>query len=74
LQGVRLQDAIASAKKAFRLAPVPQYLQTLALAHFQAGAHQEALKAIRTAIEMEPENDAFRRTLVKMKEADEKTK
>jgi tetratricopeptide (TPR) repeat protein len=73
-QGVRLQDAIASAKKAFRLAQAPQYLQTLALAHFQAGEHESALKAIQTAIEMEPENDAFRRTFVKMKEADEKTK
>ena len=74
LQGDRLQDAIAHAEKAFRLAQAPQYLQTLALAHFQAGEHESALKAIRTAIEMEPENDAFRRTLAKMKEADEKTK
>jgi tetratricopeptide (TPR) repeat protein len=74
LQGVRLQDAIASAKKAFRLAPVPQYLQTLALAHFQAGEHKNALKAIQTAIKMEPENDTFRQILAKMKEADEKTK
>ena len=74
LRGVQLQDAIAAAEKAFRLAQAPQYLQTLALAHFQAGEHKNALKAIRTAIEMEPENDAFQQTLAKMKEADEKTK
>ena len=74
LQSIQLQDAIAHAEKAFRLAQMPRYLQTLALAYFQAGEHENALKAIHTAIEMEPENDAFRRTLSKMKAADEKTK
>jgi len=69
-----IQETIALAEKAVRLAPVPQYLQTLALAYFQAGAHQAALKTIRTAIEMEPGNDAFRQTLARMKESDEKTK
>ena len=49
-------------------------MQTLALAYFQAGKRENALKAIQTAIEMDPENDAFRQTLTKMKEADEKTK
>ena len=74
LQDVQLKDAITHAQKAFDLAQTPQYLQTLALAHFQAGEHESALKAIRTAIKMEPENDAFRQTLAKMKKADEKTK
>ena len=71
---VQLQDAIAHAEKAFRLTQSPQYMQTLALAYFQAGEYESALKAIRTAIETEPENEAFRQTLTKMKEADEKTK
>ena len=74
LQGVQLQDAIAHAEKAFRLAQAPQYMQTLALAYFQAGRRESALKAIQTAIEMDPENETFRQTLTKMKEADEKAK
>ena len=74
LQGVELQDAIAHAEKAFHLTQSPQYMQTLALAYFQAGKRENALKAIQTAIEMDPENKAFRQTLTKMKEADEKTK
>ena len=74
LQNVQLQDAIIHAKKAFRLTQAPQYQQTLALAYFQAGKRESALKAIRTAIEMEPKNAAFRQTLAKMKEANEKTK
>ena len=74
LQKIQLQDAIIHAEKAFRLTQSPQYMQTLALAYFQTGKHENALKAIRTAIEMEPENEAFRQTLAKMKEADEKTK
>jgi len=73
-RAAKIQETIALAEKAVRLAPIPQYLQTLALAYFQAGAHQKALKAIQTAIEMEPENDAFRQILAKMKEANEKTK
>ncbi len=74
LQRVELQDAIAHAEKAFHLTQSPQYMQTLALAYFQAGKRENALKAIQTAIEMDPENKAFRQTLTKMKEADEKTK
>ena len=74
LQGVGSQDAIAYAEKAFHLTQSPQYMQTLALAYFQAGKRENALKAIQTAIEMDPENEAFRQTLTKMKEADEKTK
>jgi len=74
LQGGELQEAIAHAEKAFHLTQSPQYMQTLALAYFQAGKRENALKAIQTAIEMDPENDAFRQTLTKMKEADEKTK
>ena len=74
LRGVQLQDAIAHAEKAFHLTQSPQYMQTLALAYFQAGERENALKAIQTAIEMDPENDAFRQTLTQMKEADGKTK
>lgn len=74
LQGGRSQDAIAHAEKAFHLTQAPQYMQTLALAYFQAGKRENALKAIQTAIEMDPENDAFRQTLTKMKEADENAK
>lgn len=74
LQGGRAQDAIAHAEKAFRLTQAPQYMQTLALAYFQAGKRENALKAIQAAIEMDPENDAFRQTLTKMKEADGNTK
>ncbi len=74
LQNVQLQDAIAHAEKAFHLTQSPQYQQTLALAYFQADKREKALKAIRIAIEMEPENESFRQTLTKMKEADEKTK
>ena len=73
LQGVQLPEAITAAKKAFQLIAAPQYLQTLALAHFRAGERENALKAIRTAIEMDPENEAFRQTLVKMKAADGNT-
>ena len=53
---------------------LPQYLQTLALAHLQAGQREKALKAIRTAIEMEPENEAFQETLTEIQGSDEKTK
>ena len=74
LQNVQLQDAIAHAKEAFRLAQVPQYQQTLALAYFRAGKHARALKAIQTAIEMDPENEAFRQTLTEIRGSDEKTK
>ena len=74
LQGVRLQDAITYAEKAFHLTQAPQYMQTLALAYFQAGKREDALKAIQTAVEMEPENEAFRQTFAKIKEANEKTK
>lgn len=74
LQGGRSQDAIVHAEKAFHLTQSPQYMQTLALAYFQAGKRENAVKAIQSAIEMDPENDAFRQTLTKMKEADEKTK
>ena len=74
LQGGQAQDAIAHAEKAFHLTQAPKYMQTLALAYFQAGKRESALKAIQTAIEMDPENDAFRQTLTKMKEADENAK
>ena len=74
LQSVQLDDAIAHAKEAFRLAQMPQYQQTLALAYFRAGKHAGALKAIQTAIEMAPENEAFRQTLAEIRGADEKTK
>ena len=74
LQGVESQDAIAYAEKAVHLTQSPQYMQTLALAYFQAGKRENALKAIQTAIEMDPENEAFRHTLTKMKAADGKTK
>ena len=74
LQGVQLQDAISHAEKAFHLTQAPQYLQTLALAYYQAGKRESALKAIHTAIEMDPENEAFRQTLAKIKEADENTR
>ena len=74
LQGVQLQDAITYAEKAFHLTQAPEYMQTLALVYFQADKREDALKAIQTAVEMEPENEAFRRTLAKMKEANEKTK
>ena len=74
LQKAQLQDAVAYAEKAFRLSPAPEYLQTLALAHFQIGARESALKAIRAAIEMEPKNEAFQQTLVKIQELDAKTK
>ncbi len=74
LRGIQLQDAIAHAEKAFYLAQSPQYMQTLALAYFQVGKRESALKAIQTAIEMDPKNESFRQTLAKMKEANEKTK
>lgn len=44
LQGVQLENAIAYAEKAFRLTPAPQYLQTLALAYFQTGERESALR------------------------------
>ena len=71
LQNTELQDAVGFAKKAFHLSPAPQYLQTLALAHFKAGQHESALKTIQTAIKMEPENEAFQQTLTEIKGADE---
>ena len=74
LQKIQLQDAIAYAEKAFRLSPVPQYLQTLALAHLQTGQHEKALKAIHTAIELEPKNETFQQTLAQIQESDAKTK
>ncbi len=74
LKNIQLQDAITHAEKAFHLTQAPQYMQTLALAYFQAGKREEALKAIQTAVEMEPENEAFQRTLTRMREANEKTK
>ena len=74
LQKIQLQDAVAYAEKAFHLSPAPQYLQTLALAHFRIGAREKALKAIHTAIEMEPENEAFQQTLTEIQESDEKKK
>lgn len=74
LQKIQLQDAVAYAEKAFRLSPAPQYLQTLALAHLQVGQREKALKAIHTAIEMEPKNAAFQQTLTQIQESDAKTK
>ena len=74
LQKMQIQDAVAYAEKAFRLSPAPQYLQTLALAHLQTGQREKALKAIYTAIEMEPKNEAFQQTLAQIRESDEKTK
>ena len=74
LQKAQLQDAVAYAEKAFRLSPAPQYLQTLALAHLQMGARESAVKAIRAAIEMEPENEVFQQTLAKIQELDAKAK
>ena len=74
LQKTRLSDAVTYAEKAFRLSPLSQYLQTLALAHLQAGQREKALKAIRTAIKMEPENEAFQQTLTEIQGSDEKTK
>lgn len=71
LQNVQLQDAVGHAKKAFSLSSAPQYLQTLALAHFKAGQRESALKTIQTAIEMEPENEAFQQTLTEIHGADE---
>ncbi len=73
-QSVQLSDAIAHAKKAFRLAQVPQYQHTLALAYFRVGQRESAIKAIQTAIEMEPENAAFRQTLAEIRRSDEKAK
>ena len=63
-ENIQLQKAIAFAEKAFRLAPAPQYLQTLALAYAQAGEHQKALKAIRAAIQKAPHDETFHQTLV----------
>ena len=74
LQNIQLLDAVAHAEKAFHLSPEPQYLQTLALAHFRMGARENAVKAIRTAIKMEPENEAFQQTLTKIQGANETTK
>ena len=71
LKGIRLHEAITSAKRAFHLTQAPQYLQTLALAHFKAGDREGALTAIQTAIAMDPENESFRETLTQMQEADE---
>ena len=72
-QQLQLQDAIAFSQEAFRLAPAPQYLQTLALAYSHTGEHQKALKAIRAAIQMSPQqNEAFRQTLADI-EAEMKT-
>lgn len=68
LQKMQIQDAVTYAQKAFRLLPAPQYLQTLALAHLQTGQREKALKAIHTAIEMEPENKAFQQTLTEIQE------
>ena len=73
LQGIQLENAIAYAEKAFRLAPAPQYLQTLALAYFQTGERESALKAIQAAIKMEPKNEAFQQTLTAIKRANDKT-
>ncbi len=74
LQNVRLQNAVEYAEKAFHLSPEPQYLQTLALAYFQGGQRESALKAIHTALEMEPENEAFQQTLEKIQKSNETTK
>ncbi len=63
LRGEQLPEAIRFAEKAFRLANAPQYLQTLALAHLQIGDREAALKAIQTALEMDPEVEGFRKTL-----------
>ncbi|MCG9131074.1 tetratricopeptide repeat protein [Candidatus Poribacteria bacterium] len=71
LQNTQLQDAVGFAKKAFHLSPAPQYLQTLALAHFKAGQRESALKTIQTAIKMEPENEAFQQTLTEIQGTDE---
>ena len=71
LRNVQLQDAVGYAEKAFSLSPAPQYLQTLALAHFKTGQRESALKTIRTAIEMEPRNEAFQQTLAEIQKADE---
>ena len=57
------------AGKAFTVRPLPRYLATLALASSRMGRHEEALKAIQRAIEMDQRNPSFRQTQARIKAA-----
>jgi tetratricopeptide (TPR) repeat protein len=62
----RLDDALAHARKAVELSPQSAgYRDTLAEVHFRRGERAEAIRQMTKCREMEPDNDYFRRQLVR---------
>lgn len=60
------EEALELAKSAYGLVAAPRYLETAALAYFAMGDRASARIAASTAVRMDPENDAYRRTLARV--------
>jgi hypothetical protein len=57
---------LSLAEQALRIAPLPRYHETIALAHWRAGRKAEALAAIQLAIAGDGRNASFQRTLAQI--------
>ncbi len=64
VQGIRLDDGIRLSRRSLRLSPDrPTYLDTLAELHFRRGEPEQALRVIRYAIALNPEDPELREHL-----------
>ncbi|HIE29078.1 TPA: tetratricopeptide repeat protein [Candidatus Poribacteria bacterium] len=68
-RGKNLKEAQKLAQKAVELKPEASHLDTLAYAYYKDGQYQKAEKEITRALELEPENKAYRERLEKIRRA-----
>lgn len=59
----RLEEALAHAETAVRLEPSAGHIDTLAECHFRLGHRDKAVETIKRSIELDPDNDFYRRQL-----------
>ncbi len=59
-QGIKLDEALASAKKSVQFNPAPNFIATLARAYYEKAMYPDAEEEIKRAISMEPENESHR--------------
>jgi len=65
-QGIKLDEALASAKKSVQFNPAPNFIATLARAYYEKAMYPDAEEEIKRAISMEPENESYRALLAEI--------
>jgi tetratricopeptide (TPR) repeat protein len=58
-QGIKLDEAMESARKAVQLNPASNFIATLARIYYKKGMYSDAEAEIKRAISMEPENENY---------------